>query len=114
MEAFGFHSGMQNVEKAEMAVCVSYFVQGLRTEIRQRTERNVVRWQAKPLDELLWYANYYMDEEEAQQRQVKEKPMAAQTALVQGTISKMQDMATRGGIECKRCNERMRKKCECA
>ena len=58
MENFRFHSGMQNVEKAEMAVFVSYFVQGLRPEIRKGIEQNVVCWQTRPLDELLRYPDY--------------------------------------------------------
>ena len=90
MENFRFYSGMQNIEKAEMAVFTSYFVQGLRPEVRKGIEHNVVCWQTKPLDVLLRYANYYMDEEEAKQKQMKERLMVAQTALAQGTIAKMQ------------------------
>ena len=49
-------------------------------------------------DELLRYANYYMDEEEMKQKQVKEKVMVAQTALAQGAIVKMQGVGMRGGM----------------
>ena len=87
MEAF---SGMQNVERGDMAIFISYFVQGLRSELKTGIERNVVCWQSKPLDELLRYANYYSDEEEARKRQLKEKHMIAQTKLAQGTYTKIQ------------------------